>query len=90
MDFTGLLCTLCTLCRNQWLAIVIVFISYITLVGLLRYRRMAKIEAPFAPGKKDLSEMTVKEAHAILNQLQELEFPHAFAKARKMALLKVR
>jgi hypothetical protein len=90
MDFTGLLCTLCTLRCNQWLAIVIVFISYIALVGLLRYRRMAKIEAPFAPGKKDLSEMTVKEAHAILNQLQELEFPHAFAKARKMALLKVR
>ncbi|CAG8891821.1 unnamed protein product [Penicillium egyptiacum] len=79
---------LCTLWSKHRLAIVLVFISYIALVGLLRYRRMAKIEAPFAPGKKDLSEMTVKEAHSILNQLQELEFPHAFAKARKMALLK--
>jgi hypothetical protein len=87
MEVTGLLCTLWS---KHWLTIAIVFTSYIALVGLLRYRRMTKIEAPFAPGKKDMSEMTVKEAHAILNQLQELEFPHAFAKARKMALLKVR
>ncbi|CAG7962796.1 unnamed protein product [Penicillium nalgiovense] len=85
MDVTGLLYTSWS---RHWLTIAIVFISYIVLVGLLRYRRMAKIEAPFAPGKKDLTEMTVKEAHVILNQLQELEFPHAFAKARKMALLK--
>jgi hypothetical protein len=34
--------------------------------------------------------MTVTEAHAIMAQLQELEFPYAFAKARRMALLKVR
>ncbi|KAJ5773723.1 hypothetical protein N7457_008619 [Penicillium paradoxum] len=58
------------------------------MVGLLRYRRKAKIEAPYGPGKKQLSEMTVKEAHEILTQLQELEFPSALAKARKIALLK--
>lgn len=87
LDATGLLCTLWSKHR---LTIAIAFISYIVLVGLLRYRRMAKIEAPFAPGKKDLSEMTAKEAHVILSQLQELEFPHAFSKARKIALLKVR
>ncbi|KAJ5188979.1 hypothetical protein N7491_005301 [Penicillium cf. griseofulvum] len=85
LDATGLLCTLWSKHR---LTIAIVFISHIALVSLLRYRRMANIEAPFAPGKKDLSEMTVKEAHDILNQLQELEFPYAFAKARKLALLK--
>ncbi|KGO42352.1 hypothetical protein PEX1_000950 [Penicillium expansum] len=75
---------------KYWLAIAIAiaFASYIALIGFLRYRRMLRIGAPYAPGKKDLSEMTVKEAHAILNQLQELEFPHAFAKARKIALLK--
>lgn len=87
LNATGLVYTLWS--KHQ-LTIAIAFISYIAFVGLLRYRRMAKIEAPFAPGKKDLSEMTVKEAHAILNQLQELEFPHAFSKARKLALLKVR
>ncbi|ODM19405.1 hypothetical protein SI65_04389 [Aspergillus cristatus] len=32
--------------------------------------------------------MTVKEAHGIMAQLQELEFPYAFAKARQIALLK--
>lgn len=86
LDATDLLYTLWSKHR---VTIAIVFISYIALVNLLRYRRMAKIEAPFTAGKKDLSEMTVKEAHDILNQLQELEFPHAFAKARKIALLKV-
>ncbi|KAJ5835323.1 hypothetical protein N7447_001349 [Penicillium robsamsonii] len=84
-DVNGLLCTLWSKHR---LTIAIAFISYIALVAILRYRRMANIEAPFAPGKKALSEMTGKEAHAILSQLQELEFPHAFAKARKLALLK--
>ena len=33
--------------------------------------------------------MTVKEAHAVMAELQEMEFPYAFAKARRMALLKV-
>ncbi|GJC86111.1 mycophenolic acid synthesis protein B [Colletotrichum liriopes] len=32
--------------------------------------------------------MTVKEAHDIVNQLQEFEFPYALSKARKLALLK--
>ncbi|KUM59712.1 hypothetical protein ACN42_g7427 [Penicillium freii] len=85
LDATGLLYTLWSKHR---LTIAIASISYIALVRLLRYRRMAKIEGPFAPGKKYLSEMTVKDAHAILSQLQELEFPHAFSKARKIALLK--
>ncbi|KAL5050588.1 hypothetical protein BDW71DRAFT_194358 [Aspergillus fruticulosus] len=70
------------------LAIVLGLTSYMALVKFLRYRRMAKIEAPFAHGRRPLSSMTVKEAHAILAQLQELEFPYAFAKARRMALLK--
>lgn len=74
---------------NCYLAIAIALPSYVALVGLLRYRRMAKIESPFGPGRKDLSEMTVKEAHEILTELQELEFPSALAKARKIALLKV-
>lgn len=33
--------------------------------------------------------MTTKEAHDIIAQLQLLEFPYAFNKARKIALLKV-
>ncbi|KAL4739855.1 hypothetical protein BDV11DRAFT_169629 [Aspergillus similis] len=74
------------------LAIIIGLTSYMALVKRLRYRRKAKIEAPFdhAHGidRRPLSSMTVKEAHAILAQLQELEFPYAFAKARRMALLK--
>ncbi|PVH81288.1 hypothetical protein DL98DRAFT_490331 [Cadophora sp. DSE1049] len=32
--------------------------------------------------------MTTEEAHRIMTQLQELEFPYAFHKARKIALLK--
>ncbi|OJZ80980.1 hypothetical protein ASPFODRAFT_146702 [Aspergillus luchuensis CBS 106.47] len=61
---------------------------YLTLVQHLRYRRKTAIEAPFATNKRPLSSMTIEEAHAIITQLQELEFPYAFAKARRMALLK--
>ncbi|CRG92046.1 hypothetical protein PISL3812_09101 [Talaromyces islandicus] len=74
--------------QDNRLAIVLVLIGYIALVGLLRYRRMTRIEAPFTLGKRQLSSMTVKEAHEIIAQLQELEFPYAFAKARQIALLK--
>jgi len=76
--------------NNHRLTIAVALTSYIVLVGLLRYSRMIKIEAPFTPGNRKLSSMTVKEAHGIMVQLQELEFPYAFAKARQIALLKVR
>ncbi|PKX95171.1 uncharacterized protein P174DRAFT_386416 [Aspergillus novofumigatus IBT 16806] len=74
--------------NNCSLAIVIGLTSYMALVKLLRYRRMAKIEAPFVSCGRPLASMTVEEAHAIITQLQEMEFPYAFAKARRMALLK--
>ncbi|KAK2768579.1 hypothetical protein FQN54_000435 [Arachnomyces sp. PD_36] len=68
--------------------VLVALTSYMVLVRRLRYRRMMKIEAPFAPGKRRLSSMTVKEAHEIMTELQELEFPYSFAKARTIALLK--
>ncbi|KAK9646394.1 hypothetical protein HCH54_005144 [Aspergillus fumigatus] len=74
--------------NSSSLTIAVVVTSYMALVQLLRYRRMAKIEAPFVSGGRPLSSMTVQEAHAIITQLQEMEFPYAFAKARRMALLK--
>lgn len=70
--------------------ITIALISYIVMVKRLRYCRRAEIEAPFASGGRPLSSMTAKEAHEIIQKLQELEFPYAFGKARKLALLKVR
>ncbi|KAJ0420679.1 hypothetical protein BJY00DRAFT_323705 [Aspergillus carlsbadensis] len=74
---------------NRSLAIAILgLVGYIALVRVLRYRRRAEIQTPFANGRRSLSSMTVKEAHAIIAQLQELEFPRAFSKARRMALLK--
>lgn len=76
--------------NNNHLTIAIALASYIALVVYLRHRRMAKIEASFTPGRRQLSSMTVEEAREIITQLQELEFPYAFAKARKIALLKVR
>lgn len=69
--------------------IVIVLTTYMVLVRYLRYKRKASIEEPYFGGKKSLSEMTVMEAHEVINQLQQLEFPSAFAKARRIALLKV-
>ena len=63
--------------------------SYVVLVRAHRYRRMEAIREPFARGNRPLSSMTTLEAHQIIAQLQELEFPSAFAKARRIALLKV-
>ncbi|KAK2939766.1 hypothetical protein FoTM2_002986 [Fusarium oxysporum f. sp. vasinfectum] len=62
--------------------------AYATRVRFLRYRRKIAIEANFTSGKRSLSGMTTKEAHDIIAQLQLLEFPYAFNKARKIALLK--
>ncbi|KAL3439765.1 hypothetical protein BJX65DRAFT_317597 [Aspergillus insuetus] len=78
-----------TLWDKHSLAITILgLVGHIALVRVFRYRRMAKIQAPFANGRRPLSSMTVKEAHEIIAQLQELEFPWAFSKARRVALLK--
>lgn len=75
--------------KRYQLIIGIVFTGYLILVRILRYRRMANIKASFGQSTRHLATMTTKEAHEIIAQLQELEFPYAFAKARKIALLKV-
>lgn len=66
-------------------------LSYLFLVRCLRYRRAEKIKAGWGdgPGKRPLSSMTGEDAFKILLELQELEFPAAFNKARAVALLKV-
>ncbi|CAG8928847.1 unnamed protein product [Penicillium salamii] len=66
---------------------VAVLIGYMILVRRLRYKRMVEIHAPFTHGR-ELSTMKTEEAYGIITRLQELEFPYAFGKARKIALLK--
>ncbi|PYH85233.1 hypothetical protein BO82DRAFT_371673 [Aspergillus uvarum CBS 121591] len=73
--------------HHPW-AIILSVTGYIAVVRLLRYRRVKAIDALFVDGRRKLSSMTSEEAHAIISQLQELEFPYAFNKARKIALLK--
>ncbi|KAK1486340.1 hypothetical protein CTAM01_12221 [Colletotrichum tamarilloi] len=76
---------------SSWIiatALTMIIVSHIFIVKQLRYRRMMQIEAPFAKCGRELSSMTVKESHEIITQLQELEFPYSFSKARKLALLK--
>ena len=65
--------------------------SYLLLVRCLRYRRAEKMKAGWGdgPGERPLSSMTGEDAFKILLELQELEFPAAFHKARAVALLKV-
>ncbi|KAF4980442.1 hypothetical protein FZEAL_3558 [Fusarium zealandicum] len=70
------------------LAALLTLVSYMAVVRFLRYRRKAAIGASFRTSHRSLSEMTTKEAHDIISQLQLLEFPYAFGKARKIALLK--
>lgn len=68
---------------------VVVLLTYMLLVRSLRYQRARKIQSPFGPSKRPLESMTTEEAHDIMVQLQELEFPYAMNKARRIALLKV-
>lgn len=65
--------------------------SYLLLVRCLRYKRAQKIAAGWGngPGERTLSSMTGEDVFKILLELQELEFPSAFHKARAVALLKV-
>ncbi|KAI0149874.1 hypothetical protein F4776DRAFT_672054 [Hypoxylon sp. NC0597] len=86
MALSGLTFDTFSLPWNIYSALLAALVCYMTLVKLLRYRRKESIEAAFST--RPLSSMTTKEAHEIITQLQELEFPYAFAKARKMALLK--
>lgn len=71
--------------------IVALAVSYLLLVRCLRYRRAEKIKAGWGdgPGERPLASMTGEDAFKILLELQELEFPAAFHKARAVALLKV-
>ncbi|KAH6680464.1 hypothetical protein B0J14DRAFT_266164 [Halenospora varia] len=63
-------------------------LTYLLLVRYLRYQRRDRISYSFSNGRRPLSSMTTEEAYHIMTQLQQLEFPHAFNKARKIALLK--
>jgi len=65
------------------------FLTYLLLVRYFRYQRAKSIESPFSQGRRNLSSMTANEAYDIMTQLQQLEFPYAFNKARTIALLKV-
>lgn len=69
-------------------SLIILFPAYLLLVHCLRYQRSHQIKSMFS-NNRPLSTMTTKEAHEIMTQLQELEFPYAFNKARRIALLKV-
>ncbi len=76
--------------QNLWPTLAIpILLGYFLLVRLFRYRRADLISSVFGPGKRPLSSMTTQEAFSIMQQLQQLEFPHAMNKARTIALLKV-
>ncbi|KAK0707075.1 hypothetical protein B0T26DRAFT_656598 [Lasiosphaeria miniovina] len=68
--------------------LVVLGLAYLLLVRSMRHQRASSIGAAFAHGKRPLSSMTTDEAYDIMAQLQELEFPYAMNKARRIALLK--
>ena len=80
--------TLIALWRSHF-TLATCLLAYLIMVRILRYQRAERISSGFGHGKRLLSSMTTEEAHDIMTQLQELEFPNAFHKARKIALLKV-
>lgn len=62
---------------------------YAVVVRYFRYQRCTAIQSRFQPTRRPLSSMTVKEAHQIIRELRELEFPYSLHNAMKISLLKV-
>ncbi|KNG84932.1 hypothetical protein ANOM_006406 [Aspergillus nomiae NRRL 13137] len=61
--------------------------AYVMAVQYFRFQRCDRIESKFRRTGR-LSSMTVKEAHDIMRQLRELEFPFALRSSTKMTTLK--
>jgi hypothetical protein len=64
-------------------------VIYILAVRNYRYRRARSIEIKYYRNGRPLSEMTVKEAHEVMRNLRELEFPFSMHLSMKLSLLKV-
>lgn len=62
-------------------------VLYIFAVQRHRYQRCKVIQSRFE--RRALSSMTVEEAHQIVRELRELEFPYTMHNAMKLSLLKV-
>ncbi|KAB8273230.1 hypothetical protein BDV30DRAFT_249088 [Aspergillus minisclerotigenes] len=61
---------------------------YVLAVQYFRFQRCDRIQSQFRRAGRPLSSMTVKEAHDIIRQLRELEFPFALRTSTRMTTLK--
>lgn len=78
-----------TFIMTEQLLIAVTLLSlYLVIVRQLRFQRCHAIQSRFQSGRP-LSSMTVKEAHQIVRELRELEFPYTLHNAMKISLLKV-
>lgn len=64
-------------------------VGFLLYIRQYRFQRAKRLSQPYGPKGRQLSSMTLNEADAIIDELQTLEFPTAFDKARAYALLKV-
>lgn len=78
-----------TFIMTEQLLIAVTLLSlYLVIVRQLRFQRCHAIQSRFQ-SSRPLSSMTVKEAHQIVRELRELEFPYTLHNAMKISLLKV-
>ena len=69
---------------------VLILSAYLLLVRILRFRRVNGLQRRFAPnGRKDFANLSNNDAHLILKNLTELEFPKFFGFSVIFALFKV-
>lgn len=81
MDLTG---------KYDQLSIAAVALGlYALIVKYFRFQRCLRILSRFKLSGRPLSSMTTKEAHQIVRELRELEFPYTLHNAMKLSLLKV-
>jgi membrane protein implicated in regulation of membrane protease activity len=63
-------------------------VIYILAARKYRYQRARSIEKRYYQTERPLSGMTVKEAHEVVRNLRELEFPFSMHLSMKLSLLK--
>lgn len=72
---------------GQGLAILALLGAYLLTTQYLRFQRRNRIKSAFAD--RPLSSMTVHEAHEIMRELRELEFPYTMRSSTRLSTLKV-
>jgi hypothetical protein len=73
---------------NRWALVGTLFVTYLGLVQVLRFRNLRKLNKKYAAYLKDPYKLDYKVAHGIMNQVMLREAPWMYGFSTQMALIK--